>query len=92
MQTFNVWSFEWDVGQLYLSWIVFNGLVFQHVGIPVLNIMDLSNYLDFVIVQLLQIKDANEEGQNTQADHLAFKTIEIEQKLSSENNSDEHDV
>ena len=38
--------------------------------------------LDFVIDQLLQIKEALEEGQNTQADHLVLKTVEIEQKQS----------
>ena len=48
--------------------------------------------LDFVIDQLLQIKEALEEGQNTQADHLVLKTVEIEQQQSNENSSDEHDV
>ena len=38
--------------------------------------------LDFVIDQLLQITESLEEGQNTQADHLVLKTVEIEQKQS----------
>ena len=41
--------------------------------------MMLYNCLIFIIVQLLQIMGALEEGQNTQVDHFVFKMVEIEQ-------------
>ena len=48
--------------------------------------------LDFVFVQLLQIKEALEEGQNTRADQVVFKIVGIAHKQPNENSSDEHDV
>ena len=48
--------------------------------------------LDFIIVQLLQIKEPLQEGRNTQVDHLAFKMVQIELILSNANSSDELNV
>ena len=48
--------------------------------------------LGFITLELLQIKEALKKGQTTQGDHLASRTVEIEQKLSNENNCEQHDV
>ena len=45
-----------------------------------------------MVLIILQIVDALEEGQDAQVDHLAFKMVEIEQILANEDSSDEHDV
>ncbi len=39
-----------------------------------------------------KIVDALEESEDAQADHLAFKMVEIEQTLANEDSTDEHGV
>ena len=47
--------------------------------------MTLYKCLILLLFNYSRSKEALEQGQNTQADHLAFKTVEIEQKLSTDN-------
>ena len=72
---------------------VFKGFVFQHVSKTVLNIMALSNWMAlykclnllFLLLQIMEVKE-----HSSGPPRLIY--WEIEQKLSSENNSDEHDL
>ncbi len=48
--------------------------------------------LGIIICLLLQIVEALGEGQDAQADHLAFKMVEIEQTLANEDSTDKHGI
>ena len=72
---------------------VFKGFVFQHVSKTVLNIMALSNWMAlykclnllFLLLQIMEVKE-----HSSGPPRLIY--WEIEQKLFSENNSDEHNL
>ena len=54
--------------------------------------MTLYKCLFLLFFNYFRFKEALEEGQNTQADHLASKTVEIEQKQPNKNSSDDNNV